>query len=369
MPCSHSKELDTSKTTVVVIDLVESEQDERPPKKRIRVCTFRASFLAAGRLGISPKEYRQLRRWNIPKDFLQLLCYHHVEFGWIPQWIDVIEWMSGIGRVWNEGKSRGHASRGFEIETDNIYQHFLGELGCLESISVAKGARPLGLQHWDTVCSSWVWVCVDASKRSVWLPMGGVTRDFVRLGNCMVSRMILCVAIMKVKRILFFLEQPGTTTMDCHIRFEEPCMEDTLFIQTWMGCFGGDTAKPSELICFRRDFSALSRLKRKMTKSLKANLKRNGPETVHEFVQDGVLKCTGHKGVLKNTQTYPQEYATEVVNTWEAWKATQTSLANEASSDSDYEDGGRRVASWPEANLRPVIKMMQRKQGNLPGHF
>ena len=373
MPPVLAKPADCSPNAPVIIDLIVSESEEESPQpprlKRYKACTHRASFPASPRLGISPKEYRQLRRWNIPKDYLQLLCYHHVEFGWISQSIEVSEWMSGIGRIWREGESQGYSSRGFEIETDSILQDFLGVLGCLESITVVKGTRPLGLQHWDTVCSSWVWVCADASKRSIWKPMGDTNREFVRLGNCMVSRMVLYVATMRVKRICFLLEQPGTTCMDGHIRFQEPCMEDILFVRTWMGCFGGETAKPSKLFCFAKDFSALSPLKRKMTRTLQAELKSTGPNTVHEFVQDGVLKCTGHKAVLKNTQKYPKEYANEVLSSWEAWRKKQTPPEHDASSDSDYEDGRRRCASWPEANLRPVIRMMRQKHGNLPGHF
>ncbi len=88
MPPVLAKPADCSPNAPVIIDLIVSESEEESPQpprlKRYKACTHRASFLASARLGISPKEYRQLRRWNIPKDYLQLLCYHHVEFGSSP---------------------------------------------------------------------------------------------------------------------------------------------------------------------------------------------------------------------------------------------------------------------------------------------
>ena len=64
--------------------------------------------------------------------------------------------MGGVGQVIAAAKNRGHVGRVFEIEIDEVFQDFLGQLGYLEAISLVKSLRAFGLSHWDTVCSSFV---------------------------------------------------------------------------------------------------------------------------------------------------------------------------------------------------------------------
>ena len=76
------------------------------PLTRYKIVCNRKSFTASLYLGISPKEYRWLRRWNMPQDFLQLLCYTHAEFQWVDQDMEVTEWMSGKEKVVQAGQDR-----------------------------------------------------------------------------------------------------------------------------------------------------------------------------------------------------------------------------------------------------------------------
>ena len=172
-----------------VIVVSDSEDDrtedtcvrETVPRKRlrrVRVCSQRRSFLAASLLGIAPGEYRQLRRWNVPRDFLQVLAYSHIEYGWITPHLDVVEFMGGICNVIKAGNERGHACKGYEIENDSTFEDFLGAIGFMESIKLGKSTNYEALQHWDTVCTSWIWVCADKSKRSIARPMGDIDRPF-----------------------------------------------------------------------------------------------------------------------------------------------------------------------------------------------
>jgi hypothetical protein len=130
--------------------------------------------------------------------------------------------MGGICNVIKAGNERGHACKGYEIENDSTFEDFLGAIGFMESIKLGKSTNYEALQHWDTVCTSWIWVCADKSKRSIARPMGGIDRPFVRKGNQMVSRMCLVGSYLKTKRNLLVLEQPGTSLMHHHKRFENP---------------------------------------------------------------------------------------------------------------------------------------------------
>ena len=197
--------------------------------------------------------------------------------------------------------------------------------------------------------------------------MGNPKRDFVRLGNCMVSRMLLYSALMRAKRALYLLEQPLTSLMDSHDRFHQPPWNEILSVSTWMGCYGGPTPKPTRVMSL--DFNAIYPLKRTMTPTLRAKLKQDGPETVIEFIQDGKVRCTGNRQVLKSSQVYPDAYGTAVIRTWEKWRKTQIPPQDESSSDSDYETNRPRCRSWREANLKPVLDKLQRKHGRLAGHF
>ena len=352
-----------------MIVIVESDSDgdnTAPPRmKRYKICSNRRSFLAASMLGISPMEFRCLKRRGLPKDFFQLLLYSHAEFHWIPQTVDITEWMSGVGEILRAGNDQGFCTEGFEVSKDNIFEDFLSPLGFLNAIRLAKSAKPLGCQHWDTVCSSYIWVCRNDSKRSIMFPMGDTSRLFVLLGNQMVSRMVLVACLMRGKKVLMFLEQPLTSLMDKHKRMNSPAMDELFFIKTWMGCFGGPTPKPSKI--YASEFSALLPLKRKMTGALKKKLKSEGPQTTYDFIQDGRLKTTGNKQVLKTSQVYPPEYGVQVVKSWKTWRQHQVDPMDEDSSDSDYDERAR--STWPEADLQSVIAVLQDRHGILPGHF
>ena len=142
-------------------------------------------------------------------------------------------------------------------------------------------------------------------------------------------------------------------------------MDELFFIKTWMGCFGGPTPKPSKI--YASEFSALLPLKRKMTSALKQRLKSEGPQTTYDFVQDGRLKTTGNKQVLKTSQVYPPESGVQVVKSWKTWRQHQVDPMDEDSSDSDYDERAR--STWPEADLQSAIAVLQDRHGILPGHF
>ena len=142
--------------TASVVEIVsDSDSDGEPPLKVYRV-NGRRSHLAATLLGISGKEYRHMKRVKVPKDFLQLLHYLHCKHGWLEQVLDIVEYFAGLGKVKKAGASKGLSTRAYEILHDHEVQNFLGDSGFATAIAFAKELRSLSMNHWGTVCSSWV---------------------------------------------------------------------------------------------------------------------------------------------------------------------------------------------------------------------
>jgi hypothetical protein len=71
------------------------------------------------------------------------------------------------------------------------------------------------------VCSSYVWINVGTSGRTITRPEGDITRKYVRDANTMVSRVILLLWIHEARGTCWILEQPEGSLMQHHARFQE----------------------------------------------------------------------------------------------------------------------------------------------------
>ena len=79
-------------------------------------------------------------------------------FGNFERDLGVVEWMSGEGHFQKQRWQSGKSSLGFEIRDDAIRQNFNGAEGFIEAMILVMRSERFSLQHWDTVCSNWVWV-------------------------------------------------------------------------------------------------------------------------------------------------------------------------------------------------------------------
>lgn len=75
----------------------------------------------------------------------------------------------------------------------------------------------IAITRFGIVCSSWVWISRSTTGRSVSNVLGAAN---CKNANCMVSRVVLLFIIAAALGIVCFLEQPTTSMMHLHFRFQ-----------------------------------------------------------------------------------------------------------------------------------------------------
>ena len=123
--------------------------------------------------------------------------------------VDGIEWFAGVATIVQGMREQQMTALGYDI-LKGPHQDILSDAGFATAVSFARETRDQGLQHWATVCSSWVWVAWDKCGRNLKTPMGGGSRSASR-GNKMVSRMALVAMYLLAKGCSFLLEQPSSS--------------------------------------------------------------------------------------------------------------------------------------------------------------
>ena len=101
-----------------------------------------------------------------------------------------MEFMGGTGAVAQAYLEQSLGAFVFDIARSPLHD-FLAAFGFVECLVEARTLEPMGLQHWDTVCSSWVWMVRSVTRRTPLFPLGNVFNEFTAKGNLMVSRMVL----------------------------------------------------------------------------------------------------------------------------------------------------------------------------------
>ena len=98
--------------------------------------------------------------------------------------------MGGTGAVAQAYLEQSLGAFVFDIARSPLHD-FLAAFGFVECLVEARTLEPMGLQHWDTVCNSWVWMVRSVTRRTPQFPLGNVFNEFTAKGNLMVSRMFL----------------------------------------------------------------------------------------------------------------------------------------------------------------------------------
>ena len=98
------------------------------------------------------------------------------------------------------------------------------------------------------VCSSWVWISRYRTGRSPGVPLGFRFDPEIENFNVMVSRCILILFYLCIMDIPWVLEQPGTSIMNLHPRFQQIIAMFPIYrIYVYLSAYGGDSAKPTLL--------------------------------------------------------------------------------------------------------------------------
>ena len=338
-------------------DIIDSDSDSG----EIRVLKRRSSHLAAEMLGIRAKHYRCLKRWCYPQIMFDILTAMILNFGPPVATLQVIEWFSGIENIIKACQEVGIKSFGYDYAKDETHNMLSAE-GFIVAMELARSLQDGGLQHWATVCSSWVWLAWDKCGRSIARPMGRSVPSTIR-GNTMVSRMALLAMYGLCRRVAFVLEQPSSSLMFKHSRLRQRPFCDFFEYSTWMHSFGAPTPKRTILLADQPLIGA--NLSRTIRRSSFIGSGTATTTTKHACATHQKARVYGARS-LKSTQEYPIGYGRAVVRAFRKWQLLV--VEDCSSSDSDYPDSVEDT--WKDAKLSGVISALQTTMRSTPsGHF
>lgn len=273
--------------------------------------------------------------------------------------LDNVDFYAGkkaVAMTWIE---RAFTAETYEILDDPDCQNFCSGMGMLFACMLIMRMKINALSSWGTVCSSWIFVSASVTKRTLENILGDTSCAGVSEGNLQVSRMVLLWELIKIRRGIMWLEQPGSSRMHLHPRLHNFMQRNPTYeCRTWMGCFGGETPKATVL---RSNRWWVTKMKRKMTEQLRKSLSTTCVRTVHPVT--GKLEATGGK-LLKNSQVYPKQYAVAMCDLWQSYDASAAVAHIDcecSSSDSDNEDVElSNRDSWPDLDLESIHEVMNR---------
>jgi hypothetical protein len=157
--------------------------------------------------------YICMRRWLIPGMFLQILHLIHLTEGWVPMSFDGGEWFSGESQVQQGCIEDGFNAFAYDIRFGKLMD-FVSIIGFVYATAQSRRLKWRAMNHWDTVCSSWIWLARRWCRRSMVNPLGDESCFSTMHGNVMVARMICLSLYHAAKLDVFLLEQPSTTLSD-----------------------------------------------------------------------------------------------------------------------------------------------------------
>jgi len=281
------------------------------PAKRSRKCHDDASRGSPPQPPWVDRFIRRMVLARAPHALLRLcVCLAHAMGPVCPQRIDAFETFSGHRAVTEAHRSLGLRAVTFE-KTDHpgsqcdwlADEGFVHVLCCdMRLVDGAQGTNA-------PVCSSWTWVGRSQTWRRVYRPLGDTGRAAVAAANVMVSRMVLHLYMLVARGVWWILEQPATSLLEDHPRFQAFLRQHTVYRGTIrMGAFGADSEKPTwlysnhpwireiDMLCSRWWHEGLGKV------SLTTVLVR----------ADGSRATTGEKREMKESQHYPEAFGEAV---------------------------------------------------------
>ena len=227
------------------------------------------------------------------------------------QAFEFIEIFAGRGNLTLELLCAGFNGSGYDIDFDRAHNALtshglrliLDNLGCV---------KRRGLCWLATRCSSFVVLCRHQSQRQEsngWL--GDVSRMFVRTGNHLMEISSIIFLVAYLLGLYPVLEQPTSSVMPSCWTFQTVYRftASRKFV-TYMGCFGGASQKPLQLLSPWNRIGLLQR--EKPTHMISEPLVRR---------HDG--QFTGHKDLLADSQVYTRLFGRAVKDICQAEWSTE----------------------------------------------
>ena len=120
--------------------------------------------------------------------------------------------------------------------------------------------RAGGLAFFAPVCSSFVFINRGTARRSICTPLGDCSLDHVVTGNLLAARTALLVMVATWKMCCWIVEQPASSLLIDHPRFQELVSLQTVYRhRVCMGWYGASSLKPTLLCSNARWVSELDR--------------------------------------------------------------------------------------------------------------
>ena len=288
-----------------------------PPLKR--PCLSRApadpETCRASAIGVSVETFRLLILMGFPIICFNLLHYITATVGPLSRTLDCIEYFSGVANIARVFRHNKGSCQEYDyircVENENLCR----PAGWMTAFVFAMQLKERGLASWATVCSSWIFMCKNCTGRSRDRPWGappgpGITQSTEK-GNLMAARMICVLMLLQARHCTWLLEQPESSVMEFLPEWSYLLMR-VQRVRTVMGAFGHASRKGTTLLSCHDWHKALERdippgfvAKKAMTK---------------KFIdKNGIDRCTGIAGDLKESQAYTIEYARAVYEAHRQW--------------------------------------------------
>ena len=268
------------------------------------------------------------------------------------------EYFSGEEMVAGAFRNGNYKAAVFDIRRHKVMESMLTAEGLLSALSMAHQTLPYGLDHWATACSSWIFLARASSGRSLAQPLGRTSIKWVREANTMAARVSLLMVVCMCLFQTTIHEQPQTSLLHRtpFFRWMQQVIADKLFhwhefvrVHIWMGAYGHQTKKGTELVASNQFALALKKPiapidQLAFASSLTSTSLPHDPATMRRRVM-------GASG-LKQTQVYPAAYGAAVFDLWKQFYATADM---DAIRDDDLDEADVPWDDWlvaaPRANF------------------
>jgi hypothetical protein len=174
--------------------------------------------------------------------------------------------------------------------------------------------------------------------------------------NVMVSRCILLKWLGIALGHLTVLEQPASSVMQHHFRFQELIRNRRLWMSKHcLGMFGGESAKPIMLFASRPVMGNLDTFRVRTWNPVSEGICKYHTDS------EGIRRSTGSDG-LKGTQAYPRAFGEGVAQVFVQTRASliqTTPLLADTPIDVAALFSGDLLDAWPDANLAVVLSRLE----------
>jgi len=201
----------------------------------------------------------------------------------------------------------------------------MSDEGFCNTIHMCLRVKPGSVNVFAPVCSSWVWVNRGTSGRSEARPLGRWWLPSVANGNGMVTRVIVLLLIIHVRGGLFVIEQPASSLMHRHPRFQYLMSILSVFKAfVYMGSFGAPSEKPTHLYANDRCIHELEGRPR----PARERMSHRGL-VIKRYKNRHGQPCITGGPKLKSSQAYPKGFGEAMVK---MWKSNQDRLIRKSKS-------------------------------------